>query len=173
MIGNKLYEFAKNLIETATEEIAGPIDYRHSFVDLSALNLTVSNGASTKLCDPAMGYAFAAGTTDGPAMFSFTQGTTTDNLFLNNVSSSLSKPTEEQFKCQAPKPILINTGGMDVPHAWDPRIVPVQILCIGNFFIIATPNGLTTMVDRHQCCEKNFESLQLGGSWTNYSHCYQ
>lgn len=148
IIGNKQYEFAKNLMATATEEVTGPIDYRHSFVDMSALNVTLSNGASTKLCDPAMGYAFAAGTTDGPGMFSFTQGTTTGNPFWDKVSAFLSKPTEEQVKCQAPKPILINTGGIDVPHAWDPRVVPVQILRIGNFFIIAAPNELTTMAGR-------------------------
>lgn len=148
IIGNKQYEFAKQLMETATEEIVGPIDYRHSFVDMSALNVTLSNGDSTKLCDPAMGYSFAAGTTDGPGMFSFTQGTITGNPFWDKVADFLSTPTEEQVKCQAPKPILINTGGINFPHEWDPRIVPVQILRIGNFFIIAAPNELTTMAGR-------------------------
>lgn len=148
IIGNKQYEFAKKLMETATEEITGPIDYRHSFVDMSTLNVTLANGESVTLCDPAMGYSFAAGTTDGPGMFSFTQGTTTGNPFWDKVSAFLSKPTEEQIRCQAPKPILVNTGSMDIPYDWDPRIVPVQILRIGNFFILAAPNELTTMAGR-------------------------
>lgn len=148
IIGNKQFEFAKQLMASAVEEITGPIDYRHSFVDMSALNVTLSNGESKQLCSPSMGYAFAAGTTDGPGMFSFTQGSTSGNPFWDKISYWLGQPTEEERACQAPKPILINTGGVKHPYEWDPRIVPVQILRIGNFFIIAAPNELTTMAGR-------------------------
>ena len=55
-------------------------------------------------------YSFAAGTTDGPGMFGFLQGTTTDNPFWNKVRDFLSEPTQEEIECQAPKPILLNTG---------------------------------------------------------------
>lgn len=55
-------------------------------------------------------YSFAAGTTDGPGMFNFAQGTTTDNPFWNKVRDFLSEPTQEEIDCQAPKPILLNTG---------------------------------------------------------------
>ena len=58
-------------------------------------------------------YAFAAGTTDGPGMFGFHQGTTTGNPFWDKVAAVLSKPTEEEVECQAPKPILLNTGFVD------------------------------------------------------------
>lgn len=43
-------------------------------------------------------------------MFGFTQGTTTDNPFWNRVRDFLSEPTQEEIDCQAPKPILLNTG---------------------------------------------------------------
>ena len=43
-----------------------------------------------------MGYAFAAGTTDGPGMFNFEQGTNTTNPFWNFVSDLLIDPTPEQ-----------------------------------------------------------------------------
>lgn len=109
IIGDKQYQFAKQLMSTAKEQVTGPIDYRHSFVKFPGLNVTTSSGVKT-LCSPAMGYSFAAGTTDGPGMFSFTQGTTTGNKFWDTVSGFLSKPTDEEIKCQAPKPILINTG---------------------------------------------------------------
>lgn len=59
-----------------------------------------------------MGYSFAAGTTDGPGDFDFTQGTNTTNKFWNFVSQFISKPTKEQIDCQAPKPILLNTGAV-------------------------------------------------------------
>ena len=62
------------------------------------------------LCFNGCSYAFAAGTTDGPGMFGFHQGTTTGNPFWDKVAAVLSKPTEEEVECQAPKPILLNTG---------------------------------------------------------------
>ncbi len=55
-------------------------------------------------------YSFAAGTTDGPGMFNFAQGTTTSNPFWDKVRDFLSEPTQEEMDCQAPKPILLNTG---------------------------------------------------------------
>ena len=57
-----------------------------------------------------MGYSFAAGTTDGPGDFDFTQGTNSTNKFWSFVSSFISKPTPQQVECQKPKPILLNTG---------------------------------------------------------------
>ena len=55
-------------------------------------------------------YSFAAGTTDGPGMFNFAQGTTTSNPFWDRVRDFLSEPTQAEMDCQAPKPILLNTG---------------------------------------------------------------
>lgn len=57
-----------------------------------------------------MGYSFAAGTTDGPGVFAFKQGTTTDNPLWNMVRNLLSKPSKSQIQCQGAKPILLNTG---------------------------------------------------------------
>jgi neutral ceramidase len=59
---------------------------------------------------PPCSYSFAAGTTDGPGMFNFAQGTTTGNPFWDKVRDFLSEPTQEEVDCQAPKPILLNTG---------------------------------------------------------------
>lgn len=61
-------------------------------------------------CLPAMGYSFAAGTTDGPGSFAFEQGTTTSNPFWNTVRNFLAKPTDEDVKCHGAKPILLDTG---------------------------------------------------------------
>lgn len=63
-----------------------------------------------KGCLPAMGYSFAAGTTDGPGAFDFTQGTTTDNPLWNAVRDFLAAPTQDDIQCQHPKPILLSTG---------------------------------------------------------------
>lgn len=168
IIGNKQYEFAMDLMglaapsksarpadqankvkrSGAAEEVSGVIDYRHSFVKFSTLNVTLSDGTVKTLCSPAMGYSFAAGTTDGPGMFNFAQGTTTSNPFWDKVRDFLSEPTQEEMDCQAPKPILLNTGDIAKPYEWDPEIVPVQILRLGNVFILSVPGELTTMAGR-------------------------
>ena len=57
-----------------------------------------------------MGYSFAAGTTDGPGEFDFTQGSNTSNPFWDFVSGLIKDPSPEQEACHAPKPILLDTG---------------------------------------------------------------
>lgn len=57
-----------------------------------------------------MGYSFAAGTTDGPGMIDFSQGTVTDNPLWNIIRDFIAAPTEEDKQCHAPKPILLATG---------------------------------------------------------------
>ena len=67
-----------------------------------------------KTCPPAMGYSFAAGTTDGPGAFDFTQGMTEGNPFWNMVIDFIHEPEPEQVACHAPKPILLDTGYVSV-----------------------------------------------------------
>jgi neutral ceramidase len=57
-----------------------------------------------------MGYGFAGGTTDGPGLFDFEQGTTTENAFWNMMRGAVTpEPSAEQAACHLPKPILLNT----------------------------------------------------------------
>lgn len=100
------------------------------------------------LCCLARRYAFAAGTTDGPGAFNFVQGDNTTNPFWNLVSGILSKPTDEQIACHAPKPILLNLGGINYPYPWAASVVPLQLLRLGSFFIVSVPSELTTMAGR-------------------------
>ncbi|GAB2260942.1 hypothetical protein Droror1_Dr00011797 [Drosera rotundifolia] len=62
----------------ASEELKGKIDYRHAYVDFSKLEVTVpkqgGDNEVVKTCPAAMGFGFAAGTTDGPGAFDFKQG---------------------------------------------------------------------------------------------------
>lgn len=90
-----------------------------------------------------MGYSFAAGTTDGPGAFDFTQGTLTDNPLWNTVRNFLAHPTPEDIQCQAPKPILLATGRVTFPYSWQPKVVPTQLLQIGDVVIVALPGDLT------------------------------
>lgn len=67
-----------DLFSKASEQLTGKVEYRHSYVDFSQLkvSLTKQGGATevVKTCPAAMGFAFAAGTTDGPGAFDFKQG---------------------------------------------------------------------------------------------------
>ena len=123
----------------ATDIGEGGVDYRHVFVDMTAQNVSLPDGTYGRTCTPAMGYAFAAGTTDGPGAFDFTQGSNSSNPFWNLVSGFISKPTQAEKDCQAPKPILLNTGDCSFPYPWSPHVVPVQIMRVGQLVILGVP----------------------------------
>jgi len=147
IIGQRQFERTKELYTAATTKLAGRVSWRHMYVDMSNVNVPFANG-TVKTCSAAMGDAFAAGTTDGKGAFNFKQGTTSPNPFWNLLGGILSKPSEEQKKCQAPKPILLNTGEIDFPYPWDPSIVPLQVFKVGSLVIVAPPGEFTTMAGR-------------------------
>lgn len=113
-----------------------------------------------------MGYAFAAGTTDGPGEFDFKQAQSTDNPFWNLIRDFIFPPEPQDIECHYPKPILMNTGRvktlhfsgktcltsnkfqLTVPYSWQPKIVSTQILLLGNFAFVAVPGEFTTMSGR-------------------------
>ena len=148
IIADRQVAAAERLWASATEELLGPIDMRHTWVDMTNLSFTSLNGTKLSTCGAAMGYAFAAGTTDGPGMFDFVQGTNTSNPFWNAISGFLSKPTKEQVACHAPKPILLNLEGIDFPYPWAAQVVPLQLVRLGRFFMLSVPSELTTMAGR-------------------------
>lgn len=99
-------------------------------------------------CVAALGYSFAAGTTDGPGAFDFQQGDTASGRYWNMVRDFLKKPSAEQIRCHHPKPILLSTGEMDFPYMWHPKVVPTQIFMIGQVAIVGLPGEFTTMAGR-------------------------
>ncbi|KAJ9694880.1 hypothetical protein PVL29_010381 [Vitis rotundifolia] len=152
IIGERQYKKAMELFNSATEMLSGKIVYRHSYVDFSNLEVTLpKEGGVTevlKTCPAAMGFAFAAGTTDGPGAFDFKQGDNKGNVFWSFVRNLLKTPNKEQIECHLPKPILLDTGEMKDPYDWAPSILPVQILRIGQLVILSVPGEFTTMAGR-------------------------
>lgn len=148
IIGRRQYELAVRLAERATDSLNGAVAFRHSFVDMSSLNVTLESGQVVRTCPAALGYSFAAGTTDGPGDFDFTQGSNSSNPFWNMMAGFLSDPTQEQIECHAPKPILLNTGYVAQPYEWDPNTIPISISRIGQLFILSVPAEFTTMAGR-------------------------
>nr|CAD7425993.1 unnamed protein product [Timema monikensis] len=99
-------------------------------------------------CLPAMGYSFAAGTTDGPGAFTFKQATKTTNPFWNVVRNFLAAPRLEDEECQGSKPILLETGRLKFPYSWQPSIVSTQLAVLGDVAIACVPGEFTTMAGR-------------------------
>ncbi|KAH8384200.1 hypothetical protein KR200_002280 [Drosophila serrata] len=163
ILGNRLADAALGLINGRpadpddknylNREVTGDVRFIHQFVDMPNYNGSTYNPLSRKIdkvrgCQPAMGYSFAAGTTDGPGAFSFEQGTTTDNAMWNFVRDFIAAPSQEDIACHAPKPILLATGRATFPYEWQPKIVSDQLLKIGDVIIAAVPCEFTTMAGR-------------------------
>lgn len=74
IIGDRQFRKALDLFNTASEELKGKVEYRHTFIDFSKLEVTLGTQEVIKTCPAAMGFGFAAGTTDGPGAFDFKQG---------------------------------------------------------------------------------------------------
>ncbi|KAJ6750243.1 hypothetical protein OIU85_000841 [Salix viminalis] len=147
IIGERQFKKAIELFNKATEQLKGKVGYRHAYVNFSNLDVAQGNDV-VKTCPAAMGFAFAAGTTDGPGAFDFKQGDDKGNAFWRLVRNFLKTPNQEQVNCQHPKPILLDTGEMERPYAWAPAILPVQILRIGQLVILSVPGEFTTMAGR-------------------------
>ncbi|PSS34619.1 Neutral ceramidase [Actinidia chinensis var. chinensis] len=152
IIGERQFRKAVEIFNTASEQLKGKVGYQHTYVDFSNLEVTIPKAGggyeTVKTCPAAMGFAFAAGTTDGPGAFDFTQGDDKGNVFWKLVRNILKTPNEEQIKCQHPKPILLDTGEMKEPYDWAPSVLPVQILQIGQLVILSVPGEFTTMAGR-------------------------
>ena len=141
----------------------------HIFHDMSNYSFPLHNGSYVRTCPAALGYSFAAGTSDGPGAFDFTQNNPNSpnaSPIWRVVSGALKAPSEEQKQCHFPKPILLDVGEITSPYLWTPNIVDVQVFRVGQFFIIVSPGEATTMAGRRwkEAVHQSAVSLALSGS---------
>lgn len=162
----------------------GVVKAFHVFHDMSFFPFILPNGSEVQTCPAALGYSFAAGTTDGPGAFDFTQhGSNSTSPVWNTVSRFIKEPSEEQRACQYPKPVLLDVGEMHKPYEWTPSVVDIQALRVGQLFIVVSPGEATTMAGRRwKDAVKNeakalFSDLEstdplvvLGGPANSYTH---
>lgn len=114
-------------------------------------DFTLPDGTPAKTCPSALGYSFAAGTSDWPGLFDFTQGDSGEpdaNPLWKVVKGLLREPTAEQKKCQGEKPVLLDIGEMETPYPWGPNIVDIQALRVGQFVMVTSPSEVDTMAGR-------------------------
>ena len=158
---------------TSQTQLTGKIDFRHSYVLFPEVEVpnpeseeSKSKPKKIKLCWPAMGMSFAAGSSDGTGtkIFTYTQGAHSPISFnpvfqsviqpfiTHGIGKIVSQPTWEDKACQGVKPILgqfgSKKGGKQKPIQMYPAIVPVQIFRVGCFFILSCAAEPTTMAGR-------------------------
>ncbi|KDN36224.1 hypothetical protein RSAG8_10987, partial [Rhizoctonia solani AG-8 WAC10335] len=153
IIGENQYSGAKKLMTgNSLTSVKGAVRSLHTYVNMSSYSFPLPNGTAVHTCPPAMGYSFAGGTSDGPGAFDFTQGQTADgtqNPFWEVVKGIITAPPNaEQKRCHYPKPILLNTGYTKFPYAWQPDIVDIQMMRVGQFVVLVVPGEFTTMAGR-------------------------
>ncbi|XP_054157327.1 putative neutral ceramidase C [Oppia nitens] len=167
IIGEQQYKKAKELYDSANQEIVGPIDYIHQTINMENIEVKLPNNRqqTVSTCKAAMGVSFAAGTIDGPGLFPFTQGVTA-NEFWNRISQNIIKTPKDLVDCQYPKPILLPTGYLKIPFPWEPSIVPTQIFRIGQLLIVSVPNEMTTMSGRRlrETVKNQYEKSSVNGT---------
>ncbi|KAJ5477122.1 Neutral ceramidase 2 [Penicillium diatomitis] len=156
-IGKRQYSAAKTLydqMDATRTPIVGSSEVRsfHVYHDMNGYTFpSPFNGTTLKTCPAALGYSFAAGTTDGPGAFDFTQNASspaTENPLWKVARAFIHQPSEEQKECQGAKDVLLDVGTLTEPYAWAPDIVDIQVLRVGQLFIIVSTSEATTMSGR-------------------------
>lgn len=151
-MGRRQYVGAKRIMDdmgsSGKAVVGSTVKAFHFFHDMRYWQFTLPNGKEAQTCPAALGYSFAAGTSDWPGAFDFTQGDSGEpnaNPLWRVVSGVIKEPSAKQKKCQEPKPILLDVGEIDIPYAWTPNIVDIQMLRVGQLVIIISPSEATTM----------------------------
>ncbi|RYP52669.1 hypothetical protein DL768_002225 [Monosporascus sp. mg162] len=190
-IGKRQFEPAKHLYSQLNQS-PNPVRGRmvksfHTFHNMSNYRFELPNGTEVETCPAALGYSFAAGTSDGPGIFDFTQhdgNPNTTSPVWSVVSGMLKEPSGAQNACHSPKPILLDVGEITSPYQWTPNVVDVQVLRVGQLVIIVSPGEATTMAGRrwknavHDEVSRLFAAepkpaspvVVLGGPANSYTH---
>uniref|UniRef100_A0A646QF66 Neutral ceramidase n=1 Tax=Hemiscolopendra marginata TaxID=943146 RepID=A0A646QF66_9MYRI len=165
IIANRQFNKALELFNKASTPMTGPVKFIHQYVFMPNVTVQLNETTQAKTCKAALGYSFAAGTTDGPGDFDFTQHTKSgnENPFWLVVRDIVKAPSAETEECHLPKPIFLPTGEMKMPYLWTPEVINTQLLQIGSLVVVAVPGEFTTMSGR-RTREAVQKALHLGGS---------
>lgn len=154
-MGRRQYAGAQSVYDSfsssGTPVVGTSVKSFHFYQNMSYYQFPLDDGTIVQSCPAALGYSFAAGTSDWPGAFDFTQGDSGNpsaNPIWAIVSGLLKEPSPAQKACQGQKPVLLDVGELNTPYAWSPNIVDVQLLRVGQFVIIVSPSEATTMAGR-------------------------
>ena len=152
IMGQRQLVVAQTLFDEADETLAGPIDSRRLYVDLSdyAVDGKFTGVGTQHTCPSAYGYSFAGGSTeDGGGHFLFKEGMTEQSVWrdwLIQLIIGAPEWTEPVRACQRPKAILLETGTGTPPL--QSQIRSITVARVGQLVILALPAEVTTMAGR-------------------------
>ncbi|CAK7234031.1 hypothetical protein SBRCBS47491_008813 [Sporothrix bragantina] len=191
-IGRRQYETAKSAYDSLTAansgsstKIYGPVRSFHTFHNMTGFSFELPNGTMASTCPAALGYSFAAGTSDGPGAVNFTQhdsDPSNTSPVWKAVSRFLKNPSKEQKACHGAKPILLDVGELHTPYLWTPNIVDIQVFRVGQLVIVVSPGEASTMAGRRwkeavgnafpavDSSSKDDPIVVLGGPANSYTH---
>lgn len=160
--GRAQIDKAVQLWDGPGRQLTGGIDHRSRWVDFG--NYTVgaayTGGAGERrLCAPARGFSFAAGSENGPSEIpGIYEGMTRDTFALDDAFNKVDQSPlgtlvrtafgavalPWQDPCHEEKPVLLPDGAW----GWAPTVLPVQLFRIGSLAIMAVPGEPTTAAGR-------------------------
>lgn len=152
IMGDRQLAVARQLFESATEQLVGKVGSRQVYVDLGdyAVRDEFTGAGEQHTCPSAYGYSFAGGSTeDGGAHFLFYEGMTKQRAWrdwLVRVVTGAPRWSDEFAACHAPKPILFATGSGDPPL--QSQVRSFTVARIGQLLLLAVPAEVTTMSGR-------------------------
>ncbi|OEU92254.1 alkaline ceramidase [Streptomyces abyssalis] len=143
--GLRQYEAAAGQLDRRGTKLTGGVDSRLVYIDLSGVTVEpehTGDGKRHKTSGPAIGAAMAAGSLeDGPAFPGFDEG---ENPLWDAISDSvIYEASPELREAQAPKGIVAPVGVMNAVYPWVQEQVPVQLLRIGQLYLIGVPGEVT------------------------------
>jgi neutral ceramidase len=162
--GEKQYNKAKEIYNSANKQVTGEVDYIHTHVDFSKVKI---DGTSNRTYPAALGASMFAGSTeDSKSEFGIIEGikaTITGDYpagqkniileainLLSGLLTGFKVPgilEDEMKQGHKPKPIVL-AQGLAEPYPLSPEVLPLQILRIGNLVLLGIPFELTTMAGR-------------------------
>ncbi|MFC9803007.1 neutral/alkaline ceramidase [Streptomyces bacillaris] len=144
IIGERQLDKAREVYRDA-QPVSGGVDARLTYVDME--NVTVSgqytsDGKEARTCPAVVGASTLAGSVeDGPAIPGFEEGMRTP---VAGIIDALRIDTPSWLAtCQYPKASLIPTGLLSNVHPVTPKILPLQIMRIGELYLVAGPGEFT------------------------------
>jgi neutral ceramidase len=161
--GRQQFEAALRLFQTATEEVTGPVEYRHTRVDFS--NVTIGASAEARTWPAALGISFTAGSSEDSVPvpdLGIKEGITVANISDGDVVitaaatlglsvifgvSVIDQATATSVRAgHLPKPVVLMPD-LEA-HPAMPQALPVQLFQVGTFALLGIPGELTTMAGR-------------------------
>ncbi len=163
-LGKKQYLAAKDLFNSAEEELRGSIEVRHKHINLSNTKI---EGTSERTFPAALGISIFTGRTesgiqpvgmkeridiknDGDLSLVTQRFVSAVLKLFSTFIKNFSYPdylSEELINGHGNKTIIIAPGISD-PYPLVPEILPVQIIRIGSLAVLSIPGEITTMAGR-------------------------